>query len=87
MFMNDTDPIKIAVVDDHHIFRASFVRLLGDYPDLKVIFEASDGNELLDKLETNSVDVIILDLNMPPPNGIETTKLIRKKIQRSESSF
>ncbi|MBK7359023.1 MAG: response regulator transcription factor [Saprospiraceae bacterium] len=77
--MNDTDPIKIAVVDDHHIFRASFVRLLGDYPDLKVIFEASDGNELLDKLETNSVDVIILDLNMPPPNGIETTKLIRKK--------
>lgn len=77
--MNDSDPIKIAVVDDHNIFRASFVRLLGDYPDLKVVFEASDGNELLDKLEANSVDVIILDLNMPHPNGIETTKLIREK--------
>ncbi|HRG68539.1 MAG TPA: response regulator transcription factor [Saprospiraceae bacterium] len=77
--MNKTRPIKIAVVDDHDIFRDSFVRLLSDYDDLKVTIEAGNGIELLEKLETNAVDVIILDLNMPHPNGIETTKLIRER--------
>jgi DNA-binding NarL/FixJ family response regulator len=77
--MIESHPIRVAVVDDHNIFRASFVRLLSDYQDLNVVFEASDGIELLEKIQSNPVDVIILDLNMPPPNGIETTKLIREK--------
>jgi DNA-binding NarL/FixJ family response regulator len=76
--MNKSFPINVAVVDDHDIFRASFVRLLNDYEDLKVVLEAGNGNELLEKLQTTSVDVIILDLNMSPLNGIETTKLIRE---------
>lgn len=77
--MNESYPIRVAVVDDHDLFRASFIRLLNDYQDLNVVLEAGTGSELLEKLETQSVDVIILDLNMPAPNGIETCKLIREK--------
>ncbi|MEP7197207.1 MAG: response regulator transcription factor [Saprospiraceae bacterium] len=77
--MLEANPIKIAIVDDHDIFRASFIRLLSDYNDLEVVLEAGSGTELLQKLETQIVDVIIMDLNMPRPNGIETCKLIREK--------
>jgi len=77
--MDESYSIRVAVVDDHDLFRASFIRLLNDYQDLNVVLEAGTGSELLEKLESNSVDVILLDLNMPAPNGIETCKLIREK--------
>lgn len=48
--MNESYPIRVAVVDDHDLFRASFIRLLNDYQDLNVVLEAGTGSELLENL-------------------------------------
>lgn len=65
-------PIKLAVVDDHALFRKGFIALLKDFPELDVVIEASNGEELLELLKKKKVDVILLDIQMPVMDGIET---------------
>ena len=70
--------IKVAVVDDQQLFKQGIVSLLSEYSDLKVLFEAADGKELLHILKTKKPDVILLDLEMPNMNGIDATVKIRE---------
>jgi DNA-binding NarL/FixJ family response regulator len=72
-----TPVIKYAIVDDHKLFRSGVKAVLLDEPQLECAFEAGDGQELLDKLKTNSVDVILLDYQMPHLNGLDALKTIR----------
>lgn len=53
-------------------------QLLDREPDIEVVGEASNGNEVFELLRTNSVDVVILDISMPGRNGLETLKELRK---------
>jgi DNA-binding NarL/FixJ family response regulator len=70
--------IKIAIADDYKIFREGLkVGLSSD--DMEVILEADNGEELMKGLETSTPDVIIMDLKMPLMDGMEATKLVRKK--------
>jgi DNA-binding NarL/FixJ family response regulator len=71
--------IKYAIVDDHKLFRSGVKAVLLDDPLLECAFEAGDGQELLDKLKTNTVDVILLDYQMPHLNGLEALTAIRKE--------
>ncbi|MDP2384799.1 MAG: response regulator transcription factor [Bacteroidota bacterium] len=71
--------IKIAVVDDQHLFRKGIVSLLKEFNELHVVFEAEHGKDLLDKLKTEIPDVVLMDLEMPVLNGIETTKALKEK--------
>ncbi len=71
--------IKIAVVDDHHLFRQGLISLLKEDKDLSVTIEASNGEELLNALKEKKAEVILLDIEMPIMDGIETTKRLRKK--------
>ncbi|MBF7093505.1 response regulator transcription factor [Flavobacterium sp. ALJ2] len=73
--------IKIILVDDEVLFRKGIVFLLEREEKLKVIYEASNGNELISYLNKSSSqpDIIILDLKMPILNGVEATKIIHKK--------
>ena len=73
--------IKVAIADDHKIFRKGVILSLRHYSNIKFVMEAENGQELLDKLEiaTEFPDVILMDLRMPVKNGIETTKLINIK--------
>lgn len=71
------DPIKIMIVDDHILFRQGIKQLLEADQSMKVIDEAGDGNECLDKLRYVNPDIIILDINMPVKNGIEVLKEIK----------
>ena len=78
--------IKIAIADDEALFRKGMAMLLGDKEDLKIIFEAGDGNELLENLsqaedqeEKPLPDILLLDMKMPNLNGIEAAKIIREK--------
>jgi two-component system, NarL family, response regulator DegU len=71
--------IKIAVTDDQLLFRKGLISLLGEYKNFNVVFEAENGQDLLDKLKTKRIDVVILDLEMPVLNGIETTKLLKER--------
>ena len=70
---------KIAVADDQHLFRKGLISLLGEFHQLKVIAEANNGKDLLEKLKTKQPDVILLDLEMPEMDGLLTTQFLKDK--------
>lgn len=70
--------INVMLVDDHNLIRESMKQLLEIDRLFKVTCEAVDGNECLEKIGQYPVDVILLDINMPNKNGIDTLSDIRK---------
>jgi DNA-binding NarL/FixJ family response regulator len=70
--------IKVAIADDHKIFRKGVILSLRSYTDLKFVMEADNGQELLDKIPQTMPDVVLCDLKMPIKDGIDATKLITK---------
>lgn len=73
------ETIKIIVVDDEILFRKGISFLLGREPNIDIIFEASNGDELISFLQNNKnnhPEIIIMDLKMPGINGVEATKII-----------
>lgn len=71
--------IKIAITDDHTLFRKSLKLLINDFKNMEVVIEASNGIELLEKLKTTTVDILLLDLQMPIMDGFETAKKVKQK--------
>lgn len=71
--------IKIAIADDYKIYRDGLKVGLSADPGLEVILEADNGEDLLKAMETSLPDVILMDLKMPVLDGMEATKLVRKK--------
>ena len=72
--------IKIALTDDEQLFRKGISFLLQREENFEILFEAENGQELIDSLDTKNLPYIILmDLKMPILNGVETTKIIHKK--------
>jgi len=74
-----TGKIRILVADDHAILRDGVVSLLQKEASLQVTCTATGGYEVLEKLQSNEVDVCLLDINMPGLDGIETARLIRQQ--------
>jgi DNA-binding NarL/FixJ family response regulator len=74
------DPnIKFAIADDHKIFRDGIKMALGGKPQLKLLWEAEDGKEMLHKLAVKKPDILLLDIRMPELDGINALQLIRKE--------
>lgn len=71
--------IKIAIADDYKIYRDGLKVGLSADENLVVVYEADNGEELLKGLEVFEPDVILMDLKMPIMDGMEATKIIRKK--------
>lgn len=71
-------PIRIALVDDQKLFRGGLKMILSDRPDFRVIFEADNGKQFFERLAFEPVDVVILDVEMPVMDGIETLEKIRE---------
>lgn len=71
--------INVLLADDHHMFIDGMKAMLEKEKDIKVVGDASNGDEVLSFLEKNLVDVVVLDIEMPETNGIETAKIIRKE--------
>ncbi len=71
--------IKVLIADDHVMVRQGFMLLLNAQPDMEVVGEAADGNEMVELTETLHPDVVLADISMPNLNGIEATKLIHQR--------
>ena len=69
---------KVLVADDHKLVREGIVKLLGFYEEIDVIGEAKDGLETVEKVRNDFPDLVLLDLNMPRMNGIDTIKKIKE---------
>lgn len=70
--------IKVAIADDHQIFRKGVILSMRPYTDIKFVMEAENGEDLLSKIPETAPDVILCDLKMPLKDGIDTTKQITK---------
>ncbi len=66
--------IRIALVDDHTLFRRGMKLLLGSHPDFEVVAEAASGEEFLSLIGQVHPDVVFMDYSMPGMNGAQTTE-------------
>jgi len=71
--------IRLIITDDHPVIRDGIKTVLANNKEIVLAGCAADGAELLELLETKKADVILMDFNMPGINGIEATKLVKKK--------
>lgn len=77
--MNETNPIRVMIVDDHGMVRRGLVAYLLSDPGIEVIAEARDGGEAIQNCEETELDVILMDLVMPEMNGVAATRIIHKR--------
>lgn len=72
-----SNKIRVLLADDHAVVRAGIRQFLEHAPDIEVTAEADDGQMACDLLQTTSVDVAVLDIQMPHLTGIEVTRWIK----------
>ena len=72
------EQIKVAIADDHQIFRKGVILSMRAYTNIKFIMEADNGEDLLTQIKANEPDVVLCDLKMPIKDGIDTTKQITR---------
>lgn len=72
------DKIKILLADDHQMFLDGLTSLLSQVKEVEIVGAVNDGSKVIEQLKTKKPDLVILDLNMPVLNGLETTKEIKK---------
>ena len=72
--------IKIAIVDDNSFLITAVKEKLSFFEDINLKYSAMNGSDLLEKLEDNhNIDIILMDIEMPVLNGIETTEIVKQK--------
>lgn len=72
------EKITILLVDDHKLIRESWSFILNSDSRFNVIGETSNGNDAVEFAKENKPKIVLMDINMTPINGFETTKLVRK---------
>ncbi|HSQ44067.1 MAG TPA: response regulator transcription factor [Ginsengibacter sp.] len=77
--MSITTVIKIAIADDHKIFRDGIKMALSTKDNLKMIWEAEDGKDLMHKIDIKKPDVLLMDIRMPEIDGINAISMLRKE--------
>jgi DNA-binding NarL/FixJ family response regulator len=74
------DRIRILIVDDHALFRAGISNVLQHEKDFEVVGEAADGRSAIEASNALSPNIVLMDLSLPNPGGIETTQRIRREL-------
>ncbi|HEV7333662.1 MAG TPA: response regulator transcription factor [Flavisolibacter sp.] len=73
--------IKVAIADDHKIFRDGIKMALTGRDQLKFLWEAEDGKDLMHKIQLKQPDVLLMDLRMPELDGVNAINMIRKEYE------
>jgi two-component system response regulator NreC len=73
------EKIKVLAADDHQIVLDGLSSIIKSHPEFDLIASVNNGKQALDIIENIKIDVVLLDIDMPVMNGIETTKLIKSK--------
>jgi len=77
-------PITVMIADDHQIFREGFFTLFKKRDDIKIVGQAGDGKELLERSLTLKPDVVFMDIKMPTMDGIEATAALKQKLPNTK---
>ncbi|MBE2287038.1 MAG: response regulator transcription factor [Prosthecobacter sp.] len=77
-----TNPLRLAVVDDHAIIRGVFVTLVEDAPDMVMAWTASSLTEARDKLHRSPPDFLVMDVSLPDGNGFSFTQEILAELPK-----
>lgn len=78
--MTQIRKISIMLADDHNVGRQMFSAYIREnHPNMRVIGEAANGQELLDLVEKQEPDIVILDLEMPVMDGFKTLKILKER--------
>ena len=72
------EPIRVAIVDDHPVFRMGMAGLLGSLQDITVVAHAANAAQAL-AMEPNAADVVLMDLNLGKDSGVETTRELLRR--------
>jgi DNA-binding NarL/FixJ family response regulator len=73
------DRIRILIVDDHALFRVGIANILSHDREFDVVGEAAEGRAALDMAGAVSPSIVLMDLSLPAPGGLETTQRIRRE--------
>lgn len=71
--------IKIGIAEDHLLTRQGLISLLKEFDDIRILFDVSNGRDLLESLKASMPDIILLDIEMPVMNGREAFEKIKLK--------
>ena len=74
----NSNSIRVLLADDHKLLLDSFALIFKDHPTVDVVATAANGLEVLDILAEHEIDIVLLDINMPKLNGVETCKKITR---------
>lgn len=70
--------MRLLLADDHPLLLDGLFRILSELPDIQVLSPLSNGHQVIDYLHKNTVDLLLLDLNMPKIDGLSALKIIQK---------
>jgi len=82
--MNESDPLKIMIVEDHFVVRAGLAAIINSQPDMVTVAEARNGREAIELFSEHQPDVTLMDLRIPLVTGTEAIAAIIKEFPRAK---
>jgi DNA-binding NarL/FixJ family response regulator len=79
--MKKEDKIRLLIADDHQVILDGLLVMLDEAQHIQVIATAANGAQAIEKLETEEIDVMIMDIQMPVMDGYEAVKIVRERFE------
>jgi len=80
----ENEKIKIFLVDDHHLVREGFAKMLELEPDMEVVGQAAEAKEAIALIKKVNPDIVLMDIRLPGMSGLEATRRIKEEISKVE---